>query len=928
MKEYSSLSVSRWTLLVSLLLCISLVSAGSNRVQASSPGWDHIPRDVKAMVGQYAFFNCQNRLPHNRTFWLLEGRRDIFSTRYASRASIHNKGRMLRFGPLQEGDDRISINCEVLTQYGLLPSPLGMIYVQTPPKYNASSMSVFIGQPCLFEFDYSGARPDSYRWYKNGRRYYGEINRVKLTYKSIAFTKVLQHDSGIYEVQSKNIAGTGRGSSYLRVIFWWKNGTQSQHAGLSQPELPMSLAVLLAIGENKTNVTSLSGTRVQVSASDSSAYVMRLLRKLSLRASDEARMQGEGREEVENILRRMVRIVGHPLQYLNSSDMEAILNATVCRQATMQYNCLDESVLRYRTINGTCNNLFFPLNGAANMAFARMLPAVYEDGISQPLGYTQARAGKAFEGPWPSPRYISWHLVKDLDHTNSRGLTHMFMAWGQFLDHDLDLAPVFEDEVTGEELECGCNYTNRCFPIPVRHDDPVFGTRSSHSGECLPLTRSIPACRCGGQQNDLSRTQLNQLTSFIDGSQIYGSDNKKASDLRMHIGGLLKSGGVTGSRKENLPFQDKQSPMRGGGPLFDAGDPRSNEVITLSVMHTIWLREHNRIANELSEINPCWDDERIYQEARRIVGAKLQIITYEEFLPVLFGQYYSQYVSRYFGYNPFVDATIPNEFSAAAFRFGHSLIRPTFQRLDKNWNSVPEGPLPLERSFFNPSEYFKSNGTDPLLRGLLTSVSRDVDEFLNSVLTTKLFTESPEESGMDLASLNIQRGRDHGIPPYRKWREFCDNVYPRRNPPFQYPNTERVMREIYGEEGYRDGMDLWVGGLSEKKLQTAQVGPTFACILGMTFTRLRDGDRFWYESSYNFFPSQLVELRKTKLSKVVCTNADDIDTVQPNVFRSNQRRISCGAIPQTNLQLWRDNSCSPRRSTPIRTVSAQELRAW
>ena len=386
-------------------------------------------------------------------------------------------------------------------------------------------------------------------------------------------------------------------------------------------------------------------------------------------------------------------------------------------------------------------------------------------------------------------------------------------------------------------------------------------------------------------------------------------------------------GGVTGSRKGNLPFQDKLSPMRGGGPLFDAGDTRSNEVVTLTVTHTIWHREHNRIAKELSRINPCWGDERLYQETRRIIGAMLQIITYEEYLPVLFGQYYSEYVPQYSGYNAFVDATIPNSFAAAAFRFGHSLIRPTFQRLDKNWNPVPEGPLPLEKSFFNPLEYFKSNGTDPLLRGLLVSVSRDVDEFVNNVLTTKLFTESPERTGMDLASLNIQRGRDHGIPPYRKWRQFCNNVFPRRNSPFQYSNTERVMREIYGENGYREGMDLWVGGLSEKKLSTAQVGPTFACILGLTFTRLRDGDRFWYESSYNFYPSQLTELRKTKFSKVLCTNADDIEDIQPNAFRSNQRRVKCSSIPGPNLSFWRDSTCSSSsRSNNKRGIPQPEVR--
>lgn len=675
-------------------------------------------------------------------------------------------------------------------------------------------------------------------------------------------------------------------------------------------DLPVSVAVAIAISENKTRNSSLTtthSTKLQVSTSDSTAYAMRVLRKLNNKATEAAKQQGRNREEVEHILYQMVKIIGHPLKYLNSSDMDQILNATNCLQSAMMYNCLDYRVLRYRTINGTCNNLFFPLNGAANVAFARMLPAEYEDGIAQPYGYTQARTGRAYEGPWPSPRYISWHLVKDMDHSSNH-ITHMFMAWGQFLDHDLDLAPVFEDE-NGEEFECDCNFTTKCFPILVRPEDPVFGVNSSHRGHCLPFTRSIAACQCPGH-NELARTQVNQLTSFIDGSQVYGSDDEHASNLRLFIGGLLKSGGSTStSRKENLPFQEKMAP-RGNIPLFDAGDTRSNEVVTLTVMHTIWMREHNRIARKLGKINPCWNDEKIYQETRRIIGAMIQVITYREFLPTLFGQYYQDYVPTYYGYNPFVDATIPNEFSAAAFRFGHSLVRPVFQRLDKNWQPVPEGPLPLERAFFNPIEYFKSNGTDELLRGLMLAQAREVDEFVNNILTTKLFTEVPERLGMDLASLNIQRGRDHGVAPYRKWRKLCGNIFPQRNVTFRYPNTESVMKEIYGERGFREGMDLWVGGLSEKPLPSAHVGPTFACILGMTFTRLRDGDRFWYESPYNFRSSQVRELRKVKLSKVVCQNADDINEVQPNIMLGNQRRMSCDHLPEINLYHWRDSYCS------------------
>lgn len=67
------------------------------------------------------------------------------------------------------------------------------------------------------------------------------------------------------------------------------------------------------------------------------------------------------------------------------------------------------------------------------------------------------------------------------------------------------------------------------------------------------------------------------------------------------------------------------------------GDIRANEQIGLTAMHTIWLREHNRIASELKELNPHHDGETLYQEARKIVGAEMQHITYAHWLPNILG---------------------------------------------------------------------------------------------------------------------------------------------------------------------------------------------------------------------------------------------------------------------------------------------------
>lgn len=576
----------------------------------------------------------------------------------------------------------------------------------------------------------------------------------------------------------------------------------------------------------------------------------------------------------------------------SSCDVEAL---TGCFQAPKDPDCLHHEALQYRTFDGTCNNLDNPLWGAAGAPSARLMPANYEDGLEKPFGIAQIESGNYFSDPWPSPRYISEKIVKNVTRQpNNVDLTHMFMQWGQFLDHDIDLQPELS------EVDCECKVSRECIPMHVKPEDKIFGSDSGNLGECLKFTRTEPICSCEGP-----REQYNAITSYIDGSGIYGSSEEVAASLRLFRGGLFKQGGRSESTKGNLPFDEE---TEDDFPFFIAGDVRANEQTGLTIMHTLWLREHNRLARLLADINPCWDDEKLFQEARKIVGAEIQVITYNFFLPKIFGDNIKTYLASYNGYKPEVDASIPSAFSSAAYRFGHSLIRNQLERLDRNYNPLDIGPLPLVEAFFNPMNYFHSEGTDPIIRGLIFDRSETVDEFLSTSVTSKLFAESLEGHGFDLASLNIQRGRDHGLPPYREWEDFCEKRFGTKAS-FRVPHASNVLRQVYGPIGYHRGMDLWVSGLSEYPVDGGLVGPTFACIMGITFTRLRDGDRFWYENPWVFTPRQLNEIKKASLARIICDNADDIPEVPRDVFLRGLERISCEEIPGINILNWWDYEC-------------------
>ena len=164
--------------------------------------------------------------------------------------------------------------------------------------------------------------------------------------------------------------------------------------------------------------------------------------------------------------------------------------------------------------------------------------------------------------------------------------------------------------------------------------------------------------------------------------------------------------------------------------LFVAGDVRANEQVGLTALHTLFVREHNRLAADIAAGEPSLTGEQVYQQARRMVIAEVQAITFNEFVPALLGP---DALARYRGYNPAVNASIMNEFSTAAFRLGHTLVSQTILRLDANGNEIASGHLPVRDAFFAPQRLIAECGIDPVLRGLASPRRQELD-FTSSMI--------------------------------------------------------------------------------------------------------------------------------------------------------------------------------------------------
>lgn len=511
----------------------------------------------------------------------------------------------------------------------------------------------------------------------------------------------------------------------------------------------------------------------------------------------------------------------------------------------------------YRSYDGSCNNKANPTWGSAGIELQRY-PGSNYDAPATDL---------------PSTRAVS-NAVSDqsASRPNSKGLSAMIMQWGQFLDHDIDLTPV----------------TAEHWNIPIETTDPVFGDVYGGDKGGMPFERSLTAS---------ANQQVNAITSFIDASQLYGSSLEEANGLRARQDGMLKMDG-------NLLPRDEVT-----GEFF-SGDERAREQVGLTSMHTLFSREHNRIAMGLAAQyrmdNPAPSgtgvtaadieayeaalDETVYQETRKVVGAMMQRITFYEFLPALLGEHAPAPYDLAgpngtpLAYDPTVNPTIFNAFSTAAYRFGHSTLNEDLLRLDENLEPLAD-PLPLARAFF-VAEYLidpamGGMGIEPFLRGLATQRAQEVDTLVVDALRNLLF-RTDEVIGFDLPALNMQRGRDHGLPSYNEMRGLLGletySGWDDADLTFD-PDFILALSGIYPSF---DDLDLWIGGLAEQHLDDSLLGELFTTLIAEQFSNLRVGDRFWFEHDGMFEDFWMDFIEASTLSTIMLRNG--VTGLQANVF--------------------------------------------
>ncbi|XP_077992197.1 dual oxidase 1-like [Glandiceps talaboti] len=526
--------------------------------------------------------------------------------------------------------------------------------------------------------------------------------------------------------------------------------------------------------------------------------------------------------------------------------------------------------------DGWYHNWAHPDWGAADTTLTRGLPADYSDGVYQPAGVDR-----------PNPREIANAvMVGWTGHGSYLNRTALLVFFGQ---------QIVEEILDAQRPGCPPEYFN----IPIPKGDPDFDP-DGKGDVVIPFLRTRYQQASTGYSPNVPREQINEITPWLDGGLVYGIAKAWTDALRTLEGGKLKSsadGRFPAVNDIGLPMANPPPPrdhlLKNAERFYMLGNPRGNENPFLLTFGVLLFRWHNVLADRFQQQHPDWDDERIFLTARKWVVATHQKIVVYDWLPA----WLNDTIPLYQGYKNSIHPGVTHEFQSAAMRFGHTLVPPgvyrrnaqcEFRNTSMATGSSGHHGLRTCNTYWNPQEAVEESDIDELLMGMASQIAEREDNIITEDLRGKVFGPL-DFSRRDLMALNIQRGRDHGLPnyntarihyglpPIQDWKDIN---------PFLHsldPQLFTKLSDVHGNNVSK--VDIWTGGLLETTPQGP--GPLFNAIIKSQFLRIRDGDRFWFENEMNglFTEDERLEIWNITLYDIILnvTNIQPGD-IQEDVF--------------------------------------------
>jgi hypothetical protein len=386
--------------------------------------------------------------------------------------------------------------------------------------------------------------------------------------------------------------------------------------------------------------------------------------------------------------------------------------------------------------------------------------------------------------------------------------------------------------------------------------------------------------------------QLNQATNKLDLSQLYGTTDDDAKKLRHFNQGLL----LTSTDDSSLLPMAADETLCTDFLCFRSGDSRVNSNPFVTSIYTLFLRSHNQIATKFRQMIPRWNDDHMFKITKRINIAIFQKIIYNDWANIVLGEQIANEIrTKTIERDAQRHNTkkVSNEFGTAAIKFYNSMLPGSVKHYEemKN-NSTDENELEvsqetnlfeLESTFYKPKKYVSSaNKYDRLMKSILTQNSMLMDSSYVDDLAINYYQTKMHDNkvfGTDALSIDIQKGRDHGLATYTDYINKCLNVKINSWDDLNGIIVEDDLHKLRNIYASVHDIDLIVGGLSEKVPENSTVGPTFSCIISDQLVSSKLADTNFYDREEKISKT----IKKYSAARLIC-DTSNLREVQENIF--------------------------------------------